>query len=382
MISRWGVGSFWVRASAGFPSLFLKCADALDLHGSKLQYLHSFTLHEILYKYTANGFAMASQFIQDLRNHLRARHYSKRTEQTYVYWIIQYIRFHHLAHPAELGNEHVIRFLEYLAVNRNVSPSTQKTALNALVYLYKRFLGRDSEYLEFGDFTQASKPKKLPVVLTREELRCLFSYLRGEYAICAKMMYGSGLRLMEACRLRVKDIDFERLSVFVHDGKGRKQRIVTLSEQCIPDLKQQIQQARLFWQADRNHPEWRGVYLPYALGKKYPNAAFEFCWQYLFPANALSRDKRDDNQLRRHHIHDRTMQRAMKRALVQAGIEKPASCHSLRHSFATHLLERGADIRTVQEQLGHSDVRTTEIYTHVLNRGGHAVISPLGEIGD
>jgi len=323
---------------------------------------------------------MASQFIQDLRAHMRARHYSKRTEQTYVYWVINYIRFHNLIHPADLNSDHIVQFLEYLAVERNVSPSTQKTALNALVYLYKRFFDRDPEDLKFADFTQASKPKKLPVVLTRDELRRLFAYLHGEYAICAKMMYGSGLRLMEACRLRIKDIDFDRLSVFIHDGKGRKQRIVTLSEQCIPDLKQQIKQVRLFWQDDKSHPEWAGVYLPYALAKKYPNAPFEFSWQYLFPASMLSRDRRDDNQIRRHHIHDRTMQRTMKRALTQAGIEKPASCHSLRHSFATHLLERGADIRTVQEQLGHSDVRTTEIYTHVLNRGGQAVKSPLSDL--
>ncbi|WP_348703256.1 integron integrase [uncultured Neptuniibacter sp.] len=323
---------------------------------------------------------MASKFVNDLRQHIRARNYSKRTEQTYVYWVLDYIRFHNLKHPELMGQKEIVAFLEHLAINRQVSPSTQKTALNALIYLYKQFFGRDASLLQLGSFKQATKPKKLPVVLTQKEIQLLFSHLKGEYRSCAKLMYGSGLRLMEACRLRVKDIDFNRLSIFIYQGKGNKQRITTLSEYCVDDLKKQIELARYFWEEDKTFSEWNGCYLPHALAKKYPNAPFEFGWQYLFPAKERSIDKRENNAVRRHHIHDRSMQRAFKRAVNLSQINKPASCHSLRHSFATHLLERGADIRTVQEQLGHSDVRTTEIYTHVLNRGGRAVISPLGDL--
>lgn len=325
---------------------------------------------------------MSTEFVRGLREHLRARNYSKRTEQTYVYWLLQYIRFHAGADPAQLATADIARFLEYLAVQRNVSPATQTTALNALVYVYKRYLGQ--ELLELDDYTRAAKPKKLPVVLTRAEMRALLSHLQGEHLVCAMLMYGSGLRLMEACRLRVKDVDFERLSIYVRDGKGRKQRVTTLAEACVDPLSAQVEKARLYWQEDQQAANWDGVYLPYALGRKYPNAAFEFGWQYVFGARKRSQDRRNlvhgKAMVRRHHIGEQGMQRAMKRAVREAGIHKPASCHTLRHSFATHLLERGADIRTVQEQLGHSDVRTTEIYTHVLNRGGRAVRSPLSDL--
>lgn len=323
---------------------------------------------------------MTSPFIQALRDHMRARHYSKRTEQTYVYWILYYIRFHNRVHPSTLGAPDIVRFLEYLAVKKNVAPSTQKTALNSLMYLYKRFLGWEDFVLQLGDFKRATKPRKLPVVLSRDEIRNLFSNLEGEYKTCAQLMYGSGLRLMEVCRLRVKDIDLQSLSVFVYEGKGGKQRITTLAESCVLTLKRQIEFAQLKWQEDREASEWDGVFLPNALARKYPNAPFEFGWQYVFPAAKRSKDRRDNNKVRRHHIYDQAVQRAVKKAVTRAGIQKPASCHSLRHSFATHLLERGADIRTVQEQLGHSDVRTTEIYTHVLNRGGNAVRSPLNDL--
>lgn len=320
---------------------------------------------------------MASPFIESIRTHLRARNYSKRTEQTYVYWICYYIRFHRKAHPAELDAAHIVRFLEFLAVQRNVTPSTQKTALNALMYLYKRVLGRED--IVIPDFTRARKERKLPVVLTKAEVRSLLTQLQGSYQLCAELMYGSGLRLMELCRLRVKDIDFDRLSIFVRNGKGNKQRITTLADSCVPALRRQVELVRLRWQEDREADVWDGVYLPYALERKYPNAPFEFGWQYLFPADHRSTDKRS-GKVRRHHIYDQAVQRAVKKAVQGAGIHRPASCHSLRHSFATHLLERGADIRTVQEQLGHSDVRTTEIYTHVLNRGGRAVVSPLNDL--
>lgn len=322
---------------------------------------------------------MSSPFIQSVRDHLRARHYSKRTEQTYVYWILNYIRFHNREHPNNLNISHIVEYLEYLAIQQKVTPSTQKTALNALMYLYKRFLGWEASSLDLGDFHRAQTPKKLPVVLSKQEIRSLLANLQGVYLICAKVMYGSGLRVMEVCRLRVKDIDFERLSISVNDGKGRKNRITTLSEACVEDLQRQLELCRVYFNEDTQAEHWDGVYLPYALAKKYPNAPFEFAWQYLFPAPLRSLDKRE-NKIRRHHIHERTLQRHVKQAVRNAGIDKPATCHSLRHSFATHLLERGADIRTVQEQLGHTDVQTTEIYTHVLNRGGRAVISPLGDL--
>ncbi len=320
---------------------------------------------------------MASPFIQSIRNHMRARHYARRTEQTYIYWILYYIRFHGRRHPSKLGADDMVRFLEYLVIERNVSPSTQKTALNSLMYLYKQFLGWDEFKLQLGDFKRATKPRKLPVVLTRQEISDLLSHLSGDVKTCAAIMYGSGLRLMETCRLRIKDVDINSLTIFVFDGKGGKQRMTTLSQACVPLIDRQIILAKQLWLDDQEAAHWDGVHLPCALERKYPHAPFEFGWQYLFPARWRSVDKRNGNKIRRHHIGERSVQRAVKKAVAAAGITKPASCHSLRHSFATHLLERGADIRTVQEQLGHADVSTTEIYTHVLNRGGQAVISPL-----
>lgn len=319
---------------------------------------------------------MSSAFIQSLRNHMRARHYSKRTEKTYIYWILYFIRFNNRQHPKDMGEAEIVRFLEFLAVSRNVTPSTQKTALNALMYLYRRVFERD---MQIEDFTRASKAKKLPVVLSKSEIRALFSHLQGEELLCAKLMYGSGLRVMETVRLRVKDIDIDRLAIFVRDAKGKKQRITTLSDSCVADLQRQLQMVQCYWQEDNEAEDWGGVYLPYALARKYPSAPHELAWQYVFPAKRRTFDERT-GLTRRHHILEQRLQRAVKRAVLAAKINKPASCHSLRHSFATHLLERGADIRTVQEQLGHSDVRTTEIYTHVLGRGGRAVVSPLADL--
>lgn len=320
---------------------------------------------------------MASVFIQNIRDHIRARNYSKRTETAYVYWIKYYIRFNKNKHPEALGDSDIVRFLEFLAVKQNVSASTQKSALNALMYLYKRVLGR--ELIKVDGFNRATKPKKLPTVLSHSEVALVLNNLQGVYRTCAELMYGSGLRLMEVCRLRVQDVDLEKLTLFVRDGKGRKQRITTLSEHCIPVLSRQLQQVRLYWEEDKSAQIWDGAFLPFALERKYPSAPFELKWQYLFPANLRTKDKRG-GKVRRHHLFEQNLQRAVKTAVNTSGVNKPASCHSFRHSFATHLLERGADIRTVQEQLGHSDVRTTEIYTHVLNRGGRAVISPLNDI--
>ncbi len=320
---------------------------------------------------------MKSQFLTEVSNHLRARQYSKRTEDTYIYWIRAYIRFHNYRHPKDMRAREITAFLEYLALKRNVSPATQKTALNAMMYLYRKVLGVES--INLPEFAYAKHQRNLPVVLTRDKIRQIFAHLHGSHLMLAQLMYGSGLRLMEACRLRVKDIDIDQLSIYVRDGKGRKSRITTLSELCVPELKLQLQRASLAWEEDRAWPEWSGVYLPYALERKYPSAAFELAWQYAFPADKRSRDKHT-GKIRRHHIYEQNIQRAMKKAVRAAGIHKHATCHTLRHSFATHLLQRGADIRTVQEQLGHSDVRTTEIYTHVLNRGGRAVLSPLSDM--
>lgn len=320
---------------------------------------------------------MHSELTKQVRDYLRSRQYSKRTERTYLHWIHQYFRFSHGKDPRSLGENHVAAYLEYLAIKRSVSPATQKTALNALVFLYRRILGRED--FNLGDFAHAKVHRRIPVVLTRGEVRQLLQELQGAHRLCAELMYGSGLRLMEACRLRVKDIDLDRLAILVRDGKGRKQRVTTLAECCTPMLRRQLAQVKLYWQEDLEVSDWGGVYLPYALERKYPQAAFELAWQYLIPATHRVLDKRC-GKIRRHHIGEQTIQRAVKSAVRRSGIHKQASCHTLRHSFATHLLERGADIRTVQEQLGHSDVRTTEIYTHVLNRGGLAVRSPLSDL--
>lgn len=320
---------------------------------------------------------MKSPFLRSVRDHIRARNYSKRTEQGYLYWIRNYIRFHRNRHPQDLGDADIVAYLEYLALTRKVAPSTQKTALNALMYLYRHVLGRPD--LQIGDFSRATKDKKLPVVLSRAEVKTLLSHLHGVHRLCGEIMYGAGLRVMEVCRLRIKDIDLERLAILVRDGKGRKQRVTTLAESCVPLLQHQAQLVALYWQQDQQLAGWAGVYLPFALERKYPRAPFELAWQYYFPASKCSQDPRSQ-KFRRHHIGEQSVQRAVKAAVQKSAINKLATCHTLRHSFATHLLERGADIRTVQEQLGHSDVRTTEIYTHVLNRGGRAVRSPLSDL--
>lgn len=320
---------------------------------------------------------MSTYLFSALSQHMRASYYSKRTEQTYLYWINQFMQHHRMQHPKSMQEEHVASFLNYLAIERNVSASTQRTALNALVYLYKKFLGREN--FEMDSFKYAKKPPKLPVVLSTEEVAQILNRLQQPYKLCASLMYGSGLRLMETLRLRVKDIDLKALTVMVYDGKGGKQRITTLSSSCVEPIKAQLELVKAYHQLDNSSASWSGVYMPFALAKKYPSAPKSLGWQYLFPAAKLSRDPRSE-AVRRHHIGEQSLQRNVKSAIRSSGIMKAASCHSFRHSFATHLLERGADIRTVQEQLGHSDVRTTEIYTHVLNRGGRAVISPLDAI--
>ena len=319
---------------------------------------------------------LMSRLIDQLITALRSRHYSIRTEQAYSGWVRRFVRFHSLRHPAEMGEVEVIAFLTYLAVERDVAANTQNQALQALVFLYRHVLNRP-----LGDITsavRAKKPQKLPVVLDRNEVRAILHELEGTNKLIGAILYGSGLRLMEALKLRVKDLDFEYQCIHIHDAKGAKDRIVTLPPSLHGALRVQLDRARQIHHADlaRGYGE---VYLPNALARKYRNAAREWPWQYVFPSARLSEDPRS-GRTSRHHVYPTSFQKALRRAVIAAGIEKPASSHTLRHSFATHMLENGLDIRTVQQQLGHASLETTEIYTHVLKRGGHAVRSPLEDI--
>jgi len=291
-------------------------------------------------------------------------------------WVKHYIHYHKLQHPKNLDESSVAEFLTHLAIHRKVSPATQNQAFNALVFLYKRVL--DSPLQEVTQVKRASGKHKLPIVLDQNEIRRLIENLNHPHWLIAALMYGSGLRLMEALRLRVKDIDFNYRAIRVIHGKGGKDRVVTLPDNLIDQLKKQIEYARMLHNKDLSDGYGRTI-LPYALERKYPNASSTFHWQLVFPARNRSKHPQS-GRISRYHVHEQTLQRAIKKALREANISKPASSHSLRHSFATHLLERGADIRTVQEQLGHSDVRTTQIYTHVLKRGAAAVVSPLNSI--
>ena len=317
-----------------------------------------------------------SPFLEKVRGAIRVRHYSIRTEKAYLAWIRQFILFHGKRHPAELGDVEVSAFLTYLAERRNVAAATQNQALNALVFMYRHVLDRPLGELQ--DLVRAKKPKRLPVVLSREEVARLLVRLSGIHWLIGCLMYGSGLRLMECVRLRVKDVEFARRAVFVRDGKGGKDRVVTLADEFLEPLARHLETVKTLHERDVNEGFGR-VCLPYALERKYPHAAAEWGWQYVFPAQRRSTDPRSKIE-RRHHINESSVQKAVKNAVRLAGIDKPASCHTLRHSFATHLLESGADIRTVQDQLGHTDVRTTQIYTHILNRGGMAVKSPLSGV--
>ncbi len=318
----------------------------------------------------------SSPFLDSMRAVFRTMHYSIRTERSYIDWTKRFILFHDKRHPREMGGVEISQFLTYLAVKRNVSPATQNQALNALVFLYKHVLNQPLEDIQGA--VRAKKKTKLPTVLTNDEVSNLLRQLSGPHWLAACLMYGSGLRLMECLRLRVLNLDFDRKAIFVMNGKGGKDRIVTLADQLLIPLKRHLQNVKNLHEKDLADG-FGEVYLPYALERKYPNAAKQWHWQYVFPASARGPDPHTGT-IRRHHVHEKTVQRAIKFAVRGAGINKPASCHTLRHSFATHLLERGADIRTVQEQLGHKDVKTTQIYTHVLNRGGNAVISPLSAL--
>lgn len=317
-----------------------------------------------------------SPLLERLRAAIRSRHYSIRTEEAYLFWARRYILFHRKRHPAGMGEREVAAFLSHLAVDGRVAPSTQNQALNALVFLYRHVLERPLG--EIPRVARARKSPKLPVVLTRDEVGRVLRNLNGIHWLIACLQYGSGLRLLESVRLRVKDMDFARRAVYVRGGKGGKDRIVTLPDELIEPLRRHLANRKNLFEQDQR-AGCATVYLPYALERKYPNACREWAWQYVFPSSRISEDPRSGIR-RRHHVDESSVQKAVRRAVHQAGIAKPASCHSLRHSFATHLLEAGMDIRTVQDQLGHADVRTTQIYTHVLERGGLAVRSPLGKV--
>ena len=311
--------------------------------------------------------------LERVRGCCRFRHYSLRTEQAYVAWIWRYIRANGGSHPRRLGKRELEAFLTRLATEGRVAASTQNQALSALLFLYQDVLCMDLPWLE--DVTRAKRPRRVPVVLSRDEIDRVLTMLDGQAWLQAALLYGSGLRLMECIRLRVKDVDFDRREITVRAGKGNQDRRVPLPQRLAEPLAQAIARATSIHEQDRA-AGLAGVWLPHALAFKYPNADAELGWFYVFPALAPSVDPRS-GLLRRHHVDEATLQRAVRRARLRAGIVKPATCHTLRHSFATHLLEAGYDIRTIQELLGHKDVATTQIYTHVLNRGPHAVLSPL-----
>jgi integron integrase len=314
-----------------------------------------------------------SLLLDRVRDKIRLKHYSIRTETAYVDWVRRFVNFHHRRHPRELGPEHVEAFLSHLAVQRNVAASTQNQAKSALLFLYKEVLGSELPWLD--NVETAKRPQRLPVVLTRTEVDAVLSRMHGTNSLIARLLYGSGLRLMEAVRLRVKDLELECCEILVRDGKGAKDRVTMLPSSLVDTLRAHLVLVRELHAQDvaAGLP---GVYLPYALDRKYPNAPREWAWQYVFPSDRLSVDPRSGLR-RRHHVDEQNVQRAMRQAIRDAGVAKFATPHTLRHSFATHLLQNGYDIRTVQELLGHSDVSTTMIYTHVLNRGGRAVLSPL-----
>lgn len=313
------------------------------------------------------------KLLDQVRARIRAKHYSIRTETQYVQWIRRFILFHGKRHPREMGATEVESFLTHLAVEGNVSASTQNQALAALLFLYREVLGVDLPWL--NNLVRAKRPARLPTVLTRSEVQAVLAHMDGVYGLMARLLYGTGMRLMECVRLRVKDVDFERREIVIRDGKGAKDRVTMLPHSLITLLRDQLIQRRGLYEQDSAKGKAE-VYLPDALARKYPNAPKDWGWQYIFPSGSYSNDPRGGRE-RRHHLDEKLLQRAMKKAVQATGLAKPATPHTLRHSFATHLIEGGYDIRTVQELLGHKDVSTTMIYTHVLNKGGRGVASPL-----
>lgn len=313
------------------------------------------------------------KLLDQVRDAIRLKHYSYRTEQSYVAWVRRYILFHNKRHPNEMGHAEVEAFLTYLAVDGQVSASTQNQALSALLFLYRYVLQQELD----GplDAVRAKRSRYLPTVLSKDEVRVVLQRVSGVHGLVLKMLYGSGLRLTEGLHLRVKDVDFAQRQIVVRDAKGHESRVTMLPTSLIEPLQVHLQQVKQLHYRDLDQG-YGSVYLPFALERKYPNADRAWIWQFVFPSFGRSRDPRTE-VVRRHHLHESGVQRSLKSAVQAAGIAKRIGCHTLRHSFATHLLEDGYDIRTVQELLGHKDVKTTMIYTHVLNRGGRGVRSPL-----
>jgi integron integrase len=316
------------------------------------------------------------RLLDQVHQAIRRRYYSRRTEEAYVHWIKRFIYFSGKRHPETLGETEVTAFLNHLAADRHVAAATQNQALSAILFLYREVLGKELGWLD--GLVRASRPPRLPVVLTRAEAERLLAQLTGTKWLIASLLYGSGLRVMECLRLRVKDVDLSYRQILVRDGKGEKDRVTMLPGKLVEPLRAHLGRVRLLHARDLREG-YGEVNLPYALARKYPRAGREWCWQFVFPSRHRSADP-EDGVMRRHHLYESVPQRAIKEAAAAAGIAKPVSCHTLRHSFATHLLEAGYDIRTVQELLGHSDVSTTMIYTHVLNRGGRGVASPLDRL--
>lgn len=317
------------------------------------------------------------KLLDQMRDQLRKRHYSFRTEQSYLSWVKRYIHFHKLTHPKEMGVQEVEQFLTHLAVARNVAASTQNQALNAIIFLYNQVLKTP---LSGINAQRAARPDKLPVVFSKHETSAILVHLHDLPWLMSSLLYGAGLRLMECVRLRVKDVDFDYRQIVVRNGKGAKDRVTILPSRLEMPLQQQIAKVKVLHEQDLQQGVG-DVYLPHALARKYPQAARALCWQYVFPAPSISKDPRS-NAMRRHHLNPQVLQRAVKQAIAKSGVHKHGSCHTFRHSFATHLLEAGYDIRTVQELLGHKDVSTTMIYTHVLNRGAQGVVSPIDTIAE
>ncbi len=313
------------------------------------------------------------RLLDQMREALRSRHYSRRTEQTYCLWVRRFIFFHKLRHPSEMAEPEINAFLTHLAVREKVSASTQNQALSALLFLYRHVLGR--EIGELGEVIRARRPHHIPVVMTRDEVRAVLAHLTGDKWLMASLMYGAGLRLMECLRLRVQDIDFARNEITVRDGKGAKDRMTMLPESLKKPLQDHLRKVKATQERDLAEG-WGRVQLPHALDRKYPNAPADWRWQWVFPQENRWRNHRTREE-GRHHTDESLIQKAVKDAVTKAGLTKRATCHTFRHSFATHLLEGGYDIRTVQELLGHNDVKTTMIYTHVLNRGPSGVRSPV-----
>ncbi len=313
-------------------------------------------------------------YFERLMAEIRVRQYSIRTERAYSSWLARYINFHNMSDPIDLQEESIVRYLEHLVINRNVAGSTQSQALNALVFFYKNVL--EKEIKDFGGFRHSKKPRRLPVVLTREQVSQLLTHIENSTrCLMASLLYGCGMRLMECVRLRVQDVDFDYQQIMIRNAKGGKDRVVPLPKRLVELLKVQLEAVKKT-HADDIVKGFGSVYLPSALARKYPNAVKEYRWQYVFPASTISEDPRS-GAVRRHHVHERVLQKSIKAASDKIGFAKKVNCHALRHSFATHLLESGNDIRTVQELLGHADVSTTMIYTHVLNKPGITVTSPL-----